>query len=87
MAANGEGSEKGPEHPSAMSLFAPATQAAVSFHVHVTCLFWVFEPGCFLRRTWYCFYVELLYYVAREVLPIWPLTDVSSTGSTGNMTI
>ena len=42
MAANGEGSEKGTEHPSAMSLFAPATQAAVSFHIHVMCLFFLF---------------------------------------------
>ena len=48
MAANGDGEEKGAEHPSAMSLFAPATQAAVSFHI--TCLVfvnWCFEP---LRR-------------------------------------
>ena len=46
MAANGEGSEKASEHPSAMSLFAPATQAAVSFHGHVMCLFFLlFEPG------------------------------------------
>ena len=39
MAANGDGEEKGAEHPSAMSLFAPATQAAVSFHI--TCLVFV----------------------------------------------
>lgn len=45
MAANGEGKEKGSEHPSAMSLFAPATQAVVSFYPHVMCLFLVFEPG------------------------------------------
>ena len=77
MAANGEGSEKGAEHPSAMSLFAPATQAAVSFHItcHLACL--CYQAGCFeysLRRTWYCFYVEAILLRSTYCTDfIWPL--------------
>ena len=56
MAENGAEEAVGGEHPSAMSLFAPATQAVVSFHMTCDAFTSALLIGSRfgLRRNWYC---------------------------------